>query len=91
MPPFDLPAGELDSLATVVHSLNPPAADEPLPGDARTGEQFFLGKWQCTSCHMVQGCGAAFGPDLSDAGARLTAEEIRGSLLQPGTRAAAGY
>src|SRR3982751_5317038 len=34
MPPFDLPAGELDALAALVHSLNAPAAEEPLPGDA---------------------------------------------------------
>src|SRR5271169_4556364 len=49
MPPFDLPAGELDALAALLHSLNAPAADEPLPGDAKAGEQFFLGKGQCTA------------------------------------------
>jgi mono/diheme cytochrome c family protein len=79
MPAFDLPAGELDALAALVHSLTAPAAEEALPGDAKAGEQFFFGKGQCTSCHMVQGRGATVGPDLSNAGARLTADEIRGS------------
>jgi len=91
MPAFDLPAAELDALAALVQSLNAPGAEGPLPGDIKTGEQFFFGKGQCASCHMVQGRGAAIGPDLSDAGARLTVEEIRESLLQPGKRAAAGY
>jgi PQQ-dependent dehydrogenase (methanol/ethanol family) len=91
MPAFDLPTDELDALAALVHSLNAPAAEGPLPGDAKAGERFFFGKGQCTSCHMVQGRGSATGPDLSNAGARLTVEEIRESLLEPGARAAAGY
>src|SRR5215831_17987574 len=75
MPAFDLPADELDALAELVHLLNAPAAEGPWPGDAKAGEQFFFGKGQCTSCHMVQGRGAAVGPDLSNVGARLTVEE----------------
>jgi putative heme-binding domain-containing protein len=91
MPPFDLPDAELDALAALVLSLNAPAANEQLPGDARAGELFFFGKGQCASCHMVQGRGAATGPDLSSVGARLTVEDIRESLLKPGSRAVAGY
>jgi PQQ-dependent dehydrogenase (methanol/ethanol family) len=91
MPAFDLPADELDALAGLVHSLNAPAAEGPASGDAGVGEQFFFGKGQCATCHMVGGRGSATGPDLSDAGARLTVEEMRESLLKPGTRAAAGY
>src|SRR5215471_4535972 len=91
MPPFDLPDAELDALAALVLSMNAPAANEPLPGDAKAGEQFFFGKAQCASCHMVQGRGAAIGPDLSSVGTRLTIEEIRESLLKPDARAPAGY
>ena len=87
MPAFDLPDAELDALAALVLSLNAPAANEPLPGDAKAGELFFFGKGQCASCHMVQGRGAAVGPDLSSVGARLTVEDIRESLLKPGSRA----
>ena len=75
----------------LVHSLNAPAAEGAVPGDAKAGEQFFFSKGQCTSCHMVQGRGVAVGPDLSECGTRSTIEEIRESLLQPGARAATGY
>ena len=91
MPAFDLPGDELDALAALVHSLNAPAAEGPVHGDAKAGEQFFFSKGNCTSCHMVQGRGAMVGPDLSDVGTRLTVEELREALLQPGARIAAGY
>jgi PQQ-dependent dehydrogenase (methanol/ethanol family) len=91
MPPFDLPNDELDALAALVHSLNAPAGEGPVPGDAKVGEQLFFGKAQCTSCHMVQGRGAAVGPDLSSVGTNLTVEEIREALVKPGARIAAGY
>ena len=91
MPPFDLPDAELDALAALVLSLNAPAANERLPGDSKAGELFFFGNGQCASCHMVQGRGAATGPDLSSVGARLTVDDIRESLLKPGSRAVAGY
>src|SRR5262249_52129252 len=51
----------------------------------------FFTNGRCGSCHMAQGRGAAIGPDLSSAGARLTVEEIRESLLDPGKRIATGY
>ena len=92
MPAFDLPARELDALAALVHSLNAPAA-EGAGARRRQGGRAILSsaKGNCASCHMVQGRGAAVGPDLSDVGTRLTVEEIRESLLQPGARIAAGY
>src|SRR6266446_7740408 len=56
MPAFDLPIGQLDALATLLHSLNAPAAESAaLSGDSAAGKQFFLGKGQCASCHMVYG------------------------------------
>lgn len=91
MPAFDLPAEELSALAALVRSLNAPGGEGPPPGDARAGEEFFFGKGQCNSCHMVKGRGAVIGPDLSYAGARSTVEEIRESLLQPGARITPGY
>src|SRR5437763_11278624 len=93
MPSFaDLPGDELDALAALVHSMNAPAAEGlPPGGDIKAGEQFFFAKGQCASCHMVQGRGAAIGPDLSSIGTRLTVDEIRQSLLKPGARAVAGY
>ncbi len=92
MPSFvDLPAGDLDALAELVHSMNAPAAEGQVTGNASAGQKFFQGAGACTSCHMVHGLGKAVGPDLSNVGARLTVAELREALLRPGGRIADGY
>src|SRR5579864_2405570 len=91
MPAFPLPTAELDALATFVHSLNSPAAEAALPGVVSAGDQFFFGKGQCASCHMVQGRGKPIGPDLSNVARELTVSEITQSLLKPGAHIAPGY
>ena len=53
MPPFDLPAQDLDALASFVRSLNSQAAESNMPGNPAAGEQFFFGKGKCGSCHIV--------------------------------------
>src|SRR5579871_3653180 len=68
MPPFELPAPELDDIAIFIHSLNAPAASSHPPGDRAAGERFFFGAGQCATCHMVMGRGRPIGPDLSDIG-----------------------
>jgi len=55
MPSFDLPPDALDALATLVASLNSSAAESTVPGDQTAGKDFFFGKGQCASCHMVDG------------------------------------
>jgi PQQ-dependent dehydrogenase (methanol/ethanol family) len=91
MPAFDLPADQLDALATLLHSMNAPAAESNTLGDSTAGKQFFLGEGQCASCHMVNGGGKAIGPDLSDVGARMTVEEIQEALLKPSAHTMPGY
>ena len=91
MPGFDLPAGTVDALATLVVSLNASAAESSVPGDRVAGKEFFIGKGQCASCHMVYGEGSPIGPDLSNLGREMTVAEIRQSLLQPDLRIAPGY
>ncbi len=91
MPAFDLPAHELDALAALVHSLNSPAAESTVPGDRAAGEQFFFGRGQCASCHMVYAKGEVVGPDLSSVGREMTVAELRGSLLQPSAHITSGY
>ena len=39
-----------------------------LPGDAARGRELFLGVSQCARCHVCNGAGRAFGPDLSRRG-----------------------
>jgi putative heme-binding domain-containing protein len=91
MPKFDLPAPQLDALASYVRALNSPAADNQLPGDPAVGEQFFFGTGQCATCHMVSGKGKAIGPDLSNVGREMTAPEIQAALLRPSAQITPGY
>ena len=91
MPAFDLPTATIDALATMITTWNAVAASASVPGDATAGRQFFTGKGQCVSCHLVQGEGAAIGPDLSEIALSLTVPEIRDALLNPDVRIAAGY
>ena len=91
MPSFDLPADALDALANLVASLNSSAAETSVPGDQAAGKQFFVGKGQCASCHMVYGLGEPIGPDLSNAGREMTVDQIREALLQPNAQITPGY
>jgi len=91
MPAFNLPVEQLTALASLVKSLNAPAADSALAGDPAPGEQFFFGKGQCASCHMVSGRGKPVGPDLSNLGRERSLDEIRTALLQPSARISPGY
>ncbi len=91
MPGFDLPSGTVDALVNMVVSLNASAAKVNVPGDVAAGKQFFFGKGQCASCHMVRGEGSPIGPDLSDIALDMSVEEIRESLLKPDARITPGY
>jgi len=91
MPPFDLPAATLDALASFVAGLNASAAESAVPGDRAAGKQFFFGKGQCASCHMVNGDGSPIGPDLSSIASELTVDQLREALQQPDQRIAPGY
>src|SRR5262249_8229803 len=76
MPPFELPDPMIDALANLVVSLNASASENDVPGDRAAGQQFFFGKGQCASCHMVYGEGSAVGPDLSNLARERTVDEI---------------
>ena len=91
MPAFNLSAKELDALATLIHSLNSPAAENTVPGDRAAGKRYFFGKGQCSKCHMVYGGGSAVGPDLSNVAHELTVAEIQRSLRQPSASLTPGY
>ena len=91
MPAFDFPPDDLTALTTFVSSLNAPAAQSALPGNPRAGEQFFFGKGECGSCHMVAGRGQPIGPDLSNLGNEKTLEEITSALKDPAADITPGY
>lgn len=63
-------------------------------GDAKRGGELLsmTGKLAtCLACHIVNGSGRDFGPDLSKVGARLTREQILESLQKPSKAIAKGY
>jgi putative heme-binding domain-containing protein len=63
-------------------------------GDAKRGAELVssTGKLAaCLACHIVNGSGRDFGPDLSQVGARLTREQLLESLHQPSKAIAKGY
>ncbi len=45
----------------------------------------------CTLCHQLEGAGVELGPPLDGIGARLSAEEIRTAILDPGAAAPEGF
>ncbi|HKW98180.1 MAG TPA: PQQ-dependent dehydrogenase, methanol/ethanol family [Bryobacteraceae bacterium] len=91
MPPFKLPETQFEELVRFVHALRSPAAENPAPGDAAAGEQFFFGNGNCGSCHTVAGRGGWIGPDLSDLGSRRSLTEIEHALKAPGDGRTRGY
>jgi PQQ-dependent dehydrogenase (methanol/ethanol family) len=91
MPAFSLPAAQLDEIAAYVHALRSPASENPAPGDAAKGEQFFFAAGKCADCHMIRGRGGWIAPDLSQLGKRRSLVEIERALAAGGDRIARGY
>ena len=80
----------------------PPSRDsEPLPpvselvdrkGNIQNGESvFFRTETVCATCHRINGRGMDFGPDLSEIGAKLAAEALYESILDPNSGVSFGY
>ncbi len=80
---WNLSADEATQVAAYIRSLGrrPP---EVLPGDVASGRRLYEGPGKCGSCHILNGQGAGWAPDLSDAGLRLSAAQLRESLTDPG-------
>lgn len=80
--------------------LDPPAGldGNPLPpidelvtmaGDVDAGKTIF--SQQCSACHIVQGEGVDFGPDLSEIGGKLPPEALYNAVLYPSAGVGFGY
>jgi len=69
-------------VAAYVRSLSAQAVVEKLPGDPVHGKALFAAKG-CSGCHVVQGEGKAFGPELSEIGARRSPAFLRESIVDP--------
>jgi len=76
-----LTRGEIDQLAAYVRSLGRASAAAS-KGDVERGRALY-GKLACASCHIVQGQGSSFGPDLTEVGVSRGAGYLRQSFLGP--------
>jgi cytochrome c oxidase cbb3-type subunit 3 len=84
MPPFhSLNPEELLSVVAYLRTLQGQKAAQKLPGDATRGKAIFVGKGECSSCHMMRGEGGFLGPDLTTFGATRSAKDISDVLTNP--------
>ncbi len=59
-------------------------------GNAAHGKELFYGDANCSVCHMVEGKGGRFGPDLTSVGGSRTREALIDSVRNPSRRLAWG-
>jgi putative heme-binding domain-containing protein len=76
-----LTSNEVDQLVAYVRSLGR-ATPAATTGDAERGRAIY-GRLGCASCHIVDGQGGSFGPDLSQIGIARGAAYLRQSFLGP--------
>ena len=60
-------------------------------GDVVKGKELWRGKGGCAGCHTMGAEGNAYGPDLSDIGARRSAASLRDSLIEPEREVGEGF
>lgn len=77
-------------VAAYVRSLGATTQAAPLRGNAERGQTIFKSKG-CAGCHVVAGAGSAYGPELTDIGARRNAAYLRQALLDPGASLPQGF
>jgi putative heme-binding domain-containing protein len=70
-------------IVAFVRSLASGGARQKISGNASSGEKIFFGKGGCAGCHMVNGRGGRFGPDLSAIGSSRNPTNLRASVLRP--------
>lgn len=92
MPAFhSLGARQIGSLVGYLRILQGKLDARTSPGDARRGKEIFLGKGECSSCHMISGEGGFLGPDLSAYGSSMSAKAIRDEIVKPNRIETPGY
>ena len=91
MPPSSLSDNQIWQLVSFIRSLNLSAVEQDVPGDSSAGESLFFASGQCAGCHMIRGRGGLIGPDLSNVGARRSADKLRTSIETPDALVEPGY
>jgi putative heme-binding domain-containing protein len=54
-----------------------------LKGDASRGQELFAGVAQCSNCHLRDGRGRPFGPDLTEIGKKYPRPQLLEQILRP--------
>ena len=91
MPAFwFLPEKTLSDVAAYVRSLNASAASTPITGDPARGKALFASNG-CLKCHIVNGEGAAYGPELTAIGVHRSPAYLRESILNPNAAVPDGF
>ena len=87
IPGTAMPANDIDEptareILAYLRSLQ--KANRPsTAGNPEAGRKLFFGAASCSQCHMVQGVGGRFGPDLSRVGAMRPREYLVESIREP--------
>jgi cytochrome c oxidase cbb3-type subunit 3 len=80
---------EIWQVISYIRSVQVKAPAQPV-GNAPHGKELFYGTAGCSMCHMVQGKGGRFGPDLSTTGSARSTDYIVESVRAPSRRLAQG-
>ncbi|MFN0121522.1 MAG: PQQ-dependent dehydrogenase, methanol/ethanol family [Blastocatellia bacterium] len=81
MPAMGLSDDECWQIVSFLRSMGGDA-NEKVKGNVAAGQQVF--KTSCAGCHMVNGQGSRYAPDLSTIG-NIKAAELRNRILKPGS------
>lgn len=90
MPSCNCPEEEAWELIAFLRSLSTNTATA-VAGDREAGERIFFGAGGCAACHLVNGRGSRFGPDLSRIGAARSVRHLTESLRNPDKEIPDGY
>jgi len=82
MPGFPVSDADAQSVVAWLRSQQP-KSQEMITGNPATGREIFFGAGKCSGCHMMQGHGGRFGPDLTQAGLQRSAGYLRTAVTQP--------
>lgn len=86
---WQLHGDEVASVAAYVRTLGA-IPQEIIPGDPASGAGIFAARG-CARCHMVDGRGEGFGPELTSIGARRNATFLRQTVLKPAATLPEGF
>jgi cytochrome c oxidase cbb3-type subunit 3 len=73
---------EVKLTALYVKSIGTVAQETKLPGDPAKGKEVYR-KTGCANCHIIDGQGNGYGPELTGVGLRRNAQHLRDSILKP--------